>query len=266
MKENSVYNGDSLKILSNRNEFLDNSINLIYADPPFFTNRNFGEYDDRWESIEKYISWITSILKELHRILKETGSIYLHCDWHASHYIKVEMDKIFGYNNFRNEIIWQYQAGSNSNRDFGRKHDTILRYSKSNNYVFYSDSIREQYAHATLERLNFNGAREKNIDKVISRGGKVPTDVWYYPTIQGNSKEKINYPTQKPEQLLERIIKASSNINEIVLDPFCGSGTTLAVAKKLERKWIGIDKSKKACEISEKRTALGVAEWEMTEE
>ena len=260
MKENTIYCGDAGHILGNMIEFLDNSIDLIYLDPPFFSNKNYeiiwGDgyeiraFEDRWKGgIENYIAWMEPKLRECRRVLKDTGTIYLHCDYHANAHLRILMDKIFGENNFRNEIIWYYQPGSAGKKDFGRKHDTIFRYSKTNAYIFYSNEIREPYAEGTLERLNFKGAREKNVKKVHERGGRLPTDVWYYSSLQGNSKEALNYPTQKPEALLERIIRASSKEGDIILDPFCGCGTAIATAQKLNRKWIGIDVSPTACKL-----------------
>lgn len=200
-----------------------------------------------------YLVMMTARLVELRRVLKDTGSIYLHCDTHASHYLKIVMDTIFGVENFRNEIVWQYQPGSAGKKDFGRKHDNILRYSKTDNYNFYPDNIREPYSEKTLERLKHNGAREKNVNKVLNRGGRMPIDVWYYPSLQGNAKESLGYPTQKPEALLERIIKASSNKGDWVLDPFVGCGTCVSVSEKLGRNWVGIDITPLAIDIIKER-------------
>ena len=256
-KPDTIYCGDNLEILK---QFPYNSIDLIYIDPPFFSGKNYGiiwddgteheGFGDRWKGdINDYIRWMKQRVTLMHKILKQTGTFYLHCDKHASHYLKVMCDQIFGYKNFRNEIIWQYQPGSAGKKDFGRKHDNILRYSKTKDYKFNADDIRVPYSEKTLQRLNYKGAREKNIDKVLKRGGRIPIDVWYYPSIQGNSKEALGYPTQKPEVLLERIIKASSDEGSIVADFFCGCGTTLAVAKKLNRKFIGIDVAPLGCKV-----------------
>jgi len=250
MEINKIYQGDCLEIMR---ELLNESIDLIYIDPPFFVGKDFIEYSDKWKSSKEFLDYLTIRIKEMWRILKSTGTIYIHCDWHISHYLKIEMDKIFGHNNFRNEIIWYYPFGNHGKKDFGRKHDTIFRYSKTKDYVFNIKDILLPYKSSTLERLKYKGAREKNINKVIKRGGRLPYDVWDFGIVQGNSKESVNYPTQKPEVLLDRIIKASSNMKDVVLDPMCGSGTSLIIAKKLGRNWIGIDKSKKAIEITNKR-------------
>ena len=198
-------------------------------------------YKTTSDSMPTYLFYMAERLLEMHVALKKTGSIYLHCDPTASHYLKLLMDAIFGKDNFRNEIVWCYQSGSHSKKDFGRKHDTILRYSKEENYFFSDNEILEPYSESTINRLLYKGAREKNIKKVNDRGGKRPSDYWYFPSLQGNSNESMGYPTQKPQDLLERIIKASSNEGDTLLDPFCGCGTSIHAAEKLKRKWIGMD-------------------------
>jgi len=248
--ENKIIQGDCLEIMK---EIGDGSIDLIYVDPPFFVGKDFIEYSDKWKDSKEFLDYLTIRIIEMRRVLKLTGTIYIHCDWHISHYLKVEVDKIFGYNNFRNEIIWYYPFGSHGKKDFGRKHDTILRYSKTKDYIFNTKDILIPYKTSTLERLKYKGAREKDLDKVIRRGGRLPYDVWNFGIVQGNSKECVKYPTQKPEELLDRIIRASSNIGDIILDPMCGSGTSLTIAKKLSRRWIGIDKSKNSVKITRER-------------
>ena len=163
------------------------------------------------------------------------------------------MDDIFGENNFQNEIIWHYRSGGGTARRFSRKHDNIFFYSKSKDYKFNTDKVREPYAPSTISRLAYKGARERDAQKVLERGGRIPDDVWLIEHIQGNSREASGYPTQKPEALLKRIIEASSNKDDIVLDPFCGCGTTLVVAHQLGRKWIGIDVSPIACNLMKDR-------------
>ena len=192
-----------------------------------------------------YLTMMTIRLIELRRVLKPTGSIYLHCDPTASHYLKIVMDTIYNVKNFRNEIIWHYRGGGVSKKEFGKRHDTILFYSKSSNWNFYPDDIRIPYSKETLERLKYK-ARAFRGDKIYDKYeanplGKHPDDVLDIQPIMPSSKERIGYPTQKPEALLERIIKASSKEGDWVLDPFCGCGTTVAVAEKLNRKWVGID-------------------------
>jgi len=192
-----------------------------------------------------YLTMMTIRLIELRRVLKPTGSVYLHCDPSASHYLKMVMDAIFGAQNFRNEIVWCYRGAGYPKTDFGKRHDIILRYSKTNDYIFNLDDIREEYAEATKERFKHHiGNIREGKDfgtQTLNPLGKQPDDWWQIQPIAPSAKERLGYPTQKPEALLERIIKASSNEGDWVLDPFCGCGTTVAVAEKLKRKWIGID-------------------------
>jgi site-specific DNA-methyltransferase (adenine-specific) len=263
--ENVIYCGDNLTWLK---KFPDKCVDLIYLDPPFFSNRNYevifndGEeirsFEDRWKGgINHYVDWMKDRVFEMHRILKDTGSFYLHCDWHASHYLKVMCDDVFGSNNFRNEIVWCYRGAGYPKRDFGRRHDIILRYSKTKEYTFNLDDVREPYAEATVERFKHHiGNVRKGKDfgtQKLHPLGKQPDDWWEIQPVAPSAKERYKYPTQKPEPLLEKIIKASSNKDDLVLDPFCGCGTTIAVAQRLGRKWIGIDVSPAACKLMKTR-------------
>lgn len=205
-------------------------------------------------SMMAYLSMMAPRLLEMRRVLKDTGSIYLHCDPTASHYLKLLMDAIFGANNFINEIIWHYRTGGVSKRWFAQKHDVILFYSKTKQYKFKPIEIKEYYK-------NIYGKDFKPAWKDRS-GGKdengyyhfiYKDDVWDIPAVFNMSKEYVGYPTQKPEELLETIIKASSNEKDIVLDPFCGCGTAIAVAEKLNRKWIGVDITYLAVNVISKR-------------
>jgi DNA modification methylase len=263
--------GDNLHVMR---QLPSESIDLIYIDPPFFSGRQyniiFGDqnevrsFTDIWEGgMPGYLIWLNARLYEMKRLLKKTGSIYVHCDWHASHYIKVEMDKIFGHENFLNEIIWHYSAGAVGKKHFGRKHDTILRYGKTKDVAFYPDNVRVPYADSTLQRLMYSGARERDVEKVLKRGGKVPTDVWEIGIVQGNSAERIGYPTQKPEALVERIIKASTQEGDVVADFFCGGGTTPAVAQRLGRRWIACDQSRVAVAVTADRLIRGAQQLQM---
>ena len=190
-----------------------------------------------------YLYFMSVRLLEMRRILKSTGSIYYHCDQTMSHYIKIMLDCIFGEKNFRNEIVWCYSGGGIPDKDFPRKHDTIFRYIKTSDCVFhverkpYKKNTQSVGKHSTL-------SGGKDID--LARGTPV-TDWWCdIKTATGWSKERTGYPTQKPLALLERIIRASSNEGDIVLDPFCGCATACVAAERLGRKWIGIDINKKA--------------------
>ena len=259
---NQLILGDNLEVLRT---LKTESVDLMYIDPPFFSGRNYNviwgdtnevrSFFDVWEGgIDSYLVWLNARLWEMRRILKKTGSIYVHCDWHASHYIKTEMDKIFGYENFRNEIVWGYSGASNVSKDFPRKHDVILRYSKTDNYVFNKDEIRVPYAPESLKRANRQvvGVETMKFDKItLHEVGKVPEDYWT-DTIRASQyrDEYVGYPTEKPLKLLERVIKASSNEGDVVADFFCGGGTTLAVAQKLKRRFIGCDSSRVAISVT----------------
>ena len=265
-----IYCGDCLTKLK---DIRDESIDLIYIDPPFSSNRDYvafwqeqekRHFEDRFENVRAYLDYMEPRLKELYRVLKATGSFYYHCDWHASHYIKMLLDSefLFGYSNFRNEIIWCYTAPTNTRINFPRKHDIILRYAKTGAWVFNYEDISIPYSDETVART-FRGAGDTGLylnkdPEAKHRGrlkprGKIPESWWVIPRLQGNARERQGYPTQKPETLLERIIRASSNKDDIVLDAFCGCGTTLVVAEREKRKWIGIDISPTACRVMAKR-------------
>jgi len=310
METNIIYCGDCLDIMK---KFPDNSVDLIYLDPPFFSQKHYEDFwikdktskvgfsDKDWEKlrhsinptilkeyeeIEKrwkgghkgiyvYIAYMRERLEQCWRVLKKTGTIYLHCDWHAGHYLKMMMDEIFGYDNFRNEIVWWYKRWSNVSKNYQRMHDTILFYSKSDDYAFnihYQPYSKPETIEKTI-RAVIDGKLQRLKDKhgnYIEREKEnkgVPLhDVFEIQHIQPTSKERLGYPTQKPEALMERIIKASSNEGDIVLDPFCGCGTTLAVAKKLNRKFIGIDISRTACDVMKKRVGGKVVGGESEDE
>ena len=265
LTKNLLICGDNLTILDDLKK-QGIQADLIYLDPPFFSNRHYEvvwgdeaevrSFKDRWAGgISVYIEWMKERVVKMYDLLKDTGSFYLHCDWHAGHYLKVMLDEVFGYRNFRNEIIWFYETGGIPKKDFSRKHDSIFRYSKTDNVTFNSDEIKENRSAEVLRRIatGIPGATR-------SKGQyRHPSDVWKIPSINAMARERLGYPTQKPEALLERIIKASSNKNDLVLDPFCGCGTAMAVAQQLKRKWIGIDISPTAINLIEKRLdKLGV--------
>ena len=239
-------------------DFPSESIDLIYLDPPFFTQRDFIEFDDRFKNIDYYINWMKNRLIEMHRILKLTGSIYLHTDWHAVHYLKIEMDKIFGYNNFQNEIIWHYGlGGGGGKKTYSKKHDNILMYSKINTKDRIFNIQYMEYSKASQDLIKKRGGNSVDGKKRDLNRGAHMNDWWVdINSLQTWSPERIGYPTQKPEKLLERIIKTSSNPNSIILDPFVGSGTTCIVAEKLGRKWIGIDINPKSQELINKRISI----------
>lgn len=229
-----------------------------------------------------YVPWIEERLRECHRVLKKTGSIYLHCDWHANAHLRIAMDRIFGEDHFRNEIIWHKKGGLKSvEKVFPRKYDVILFYSKTNKYTFhvqrkktednalYSRWIKYSHDGSTVlykdfprsDRVKFadytrrfiaqhEGRKPKPDDVLYEFEGAIVDSVWSdIADIYRGQSERLHYPTQKPEALLERIVCASSNPGDLVLDPFCGCGTTVAVSHKLGRRWIGIDVSPTACKL-----------------
>lgn len=206
-----------------------------------------------------YLTMMTVRLVELHRVLKPTGSLYLHCDPTASHYLKIVLDVIFGKSNFRNELVWLYKGRELSHKNYSRKHDIIFFYTKSDKYIFYWDKIIEPLEESSRKALaRYKDKKGYFIVRYKKGGGFAPIEKegkntyrqyvpegvpprdWFYADYARKS-EQLGYPTQKPEKLLERIIKASSKEGDWVLDPFCGCGTTVAVAERLNRNWIGID-------------------------
>lgn len=335
-------------------QFPDECVDLVYLDPPFFSNRTYEviwgdeaevrSFEDRWSGgIKVYIEWMRDRLKDLYRVLAPHGSLYLHCDPHASHYLKVLLDEIFGSSNFRNEIIWRRTGAHGKSRRFSPIHDTILFYTKSSDYTW--NTIRRPYMRGHVEeyfvkdgqgwRTNYYGNvltgsgqrgglsgkpwkgfdpssknrhwaipkalvsdlgedishldQHQKLDRLLELGmiridpgaqwpiyqhyikpedGTPAPDIWaYQPYSEGTvfnteegidadvrwlstrDRERLGYPTQKPESLLRRIISASSKPNDVVLDPFCGCGTTVTVAEQMGRRWIGIDISPTAVNI-----------------
>ncbi|MDR2424881.1 MAG: site-specific DNA-methyltransferase, partial [Prevotellaceae bacterium] len=266
---NKLILGDNLDILK---EMESETVDLIYLDPPFFSNRDYeviwgdeGEvrsFQDRWAGgIDHYIAWLKERVEQMYRVLKPTGSIFLHCDWHADAYIRVEiLDRIFGRNNFRNEIIWCYKKWATGNKIFCRNHDNIFFYSKTDNYTYNqllqerADSTQKRFGNQVIvSGFDDSGKRIPSQTADEDSKGVKMYDWWDVPIIPPSGHERIGYPTQKPMALLERIIKCASNEGDVVLDPFVGGGTTVAVADKLHRKWIGIDQSVQAVKVTELR-------------
>jgi len=271
--KNLLICGDNLKALDDLKK-QGIKADLIYLDPPFFSNRQhevvWGDeaelrsFEDRWAGgINVYVEWMKERVVKMYDVLKDTGSFYLHCDWHASHHLRLMMDEIFNENNFRNEIIWHYRRWTAVADKFQKLHDNIYFYTKSKNYAFkpqyepYGEWIEKDYGYTDEKGRRWRwhtikGNRYKVYLKDKEKGVKMG-DVWQIPFIGSTAKERLGYPTQKPETLLDRIIKASSNEGDLVLDPFCGCGTTMAIAQMLRRKWIGIDISPTAISVIEKR-------------
>jgi DNA modification methylase len=329
-----IYCGDNLEQLK---KFPDQCVDLIYIDPPFNSNRNYevfwGEtkekrsFEDRHASTQAYIDFMRPRCVELHRVLKNTGSFYYHCDWHASHYVKIMLDQIFGENNFQSEIIWKRTHAHGSAKRWAPIHDSIFFYMASKTFTWTyptvphdPEYVRKHFKVADengrlFQPITLTGSGIRNgesgkpwrgVDPTkVGRHWGIPGDVleqyglkgetvqerldaldaagliywpkdgdgtprlkWYADELGGmamgtvwtdidpiaaNAAERLGYPTQKPLPLLERIIKASSNPNDIVLDAFCGCGTALVAAENLGRQWIGIDVSPTACRVMAKR-------------
>ena len=255
MELNKIYNMDNLELLKQMESEL---VDLIYCDILYNTGKKFKDFVDKLGTPQEAIEWYRPRLIEMNRVLKETGSIYLQCDYRLVHYLKVEMDSIFGLNNFRNDIIWCYKSQGFSKKQWSNKHDNILFYSKSNKWIFNLDDIREEPSESWVKR--YGKELEKNGFFIDGKGkrydgfvGSPPRDWLDINILPQAHKERVGYDTQKPKALLEKIIKASSNKNDIVADFFCGSGTSLVVAKELGRKYIGCDINPRAVEITKTR-------------
>ena len=287
----TIFTGDNLPIMRGMNS---ESVDLIYLDPPFNSNANYAapigskaagaEFKDTWtlsdidvawldlieskhpalnrvihaamtNSDKSYLIYMSTRLLHMKRVLKDTGSIYLHCDPTMSHYLKLVMDAVFGKRQFRNEIVWYYRGNSIAKKQYPSKHDTLLYYAMQGStfnlaYLPYAEATLRRYNHTDEngKRYKISALRDGKQEKVYMGEGKLVDSVWDIPVIR-TKKERTGYPTQKPLSLLDRIIKASSNVDDTVFDPFCGCATTLVAADRLKRNWIGIDISPKAAEL-----------------
>lgn len=267
---NIIFWGDNLQVMSHMLKDYRGKIDLIYIDPPFDSKADYKkeikvrnnkikgdistfeekQYGDIWNN-DEYIQFMYERLIVMKELMSQNSSIYVHCDWHRNYLIRSLMDEIFGPDKFQNEIIWCYTGASQTKSRFTQKHDTILVYKKTEQGKFNWGDVLIPYSEETIARTGRgagdsglygdNDAEEKHKNR-LNKGGKIPEDWWTdINRIQGNGLEKVNYPTQKPETLVERIIKASSDKGDIVFDCFMGSGTTQSVAMKLGRKFIGAD-------------------------
>ena len=237
---------DNLELLKSQP---DESVDLIYSDILYGTGRNFGEYQDLKPKQDVIESHYLPRLIEMKRVLKQNGSIYLQMDTRINHWMRILMDKVFGYDNFMNEIAWIYDLADNSKTNYPKKHDCILFYKNGGKHTFNSDAIRIEYDSATKKR--YNGTKVGRGTKTeLNKLGKVPNNVWRDIDIQ---RRNNIYPTQKPKALIERIIKASSNEGDTIADYYLGSGTTALVCKELNRNFIGCDINPKAIEITKTR-------------
>jgi site-specific DNA-methyltransferase (adenine-specific) len=302
---NRLIEGDCLAVLR---RLPADCLDLVYADPPFFTGRDYplatagrdsGDsaaalgadapltspgvtaptrpeapaFGDRWDGgLAGYLAWLTPRLAEMHRLLRPSGSIFVHLDWHAVHYVKCALDGIFGYERFRNQIVWHYDSGGRARTFFPRKHDLILWYSKSARWTFHPAAVglpRHACPSCGTPRARWNHLRRRvdadgRVYRTIRSAGRLyryyddertlPPDVWLdVGHLQQRDPERLGYPTQKPEALLARIVAACSEPGQVVADFFCGSGTTLAVAQRLGRRWLGVDSSPVAIQVAAER-------------
>ncbi len=308
----TIWTGDCLDVMRGMNS---DSVDLIYLDPPFNSNADYAApigsqaagaaFKDTWDLSDIDVEWLNLIslkepdvhrvllaattnsdkaylvymatrLLEMPRLLKSSGSIYLHCDPTMSHYLKLLMDAIWGRRHFRNEIVWCYTGPGNTRRWFPRKHDTILFYAKSDEASFNREAVRVPYDAETMARRGraegeqsiispSAGDTEQRRDQLSVEesfgSGKVIEDWWTDIPILTNQRERVGYPTQKPLALLERIVRASSSESDMVLDPFCGCATTMVAADRLRRQWVGIDISAKAAELVVQRVEADQGLW-----
>lgn len=278
---NKIFWGDNLQVMSHLLKEYRGKIDLIYIDPPFASDADYKrkikvknqavvtdslsfeekQYGDIWNN-DEYLQFMYERLLIMRELLSINGTIFVHCDWRVCSYMRLLMDEVFGKENFLNEIIWNYSGGRIGHNFFGRKHDNIYWYAKKyGNQTFNYDAVRQEYAASTLARNKYrnNGSSERVLDYKPNEEGKFPEDVWTISIINPFAKERLDYPTQKPERLIEDIIKAASNPADLVFDCFMGSGTTQAVAMKLGRRFIGADINLGAIQTTTKRL-LAVAE------
>ena len=313
LQPNALYFGDCLDWMQ---RWDDQSVDLIYLDPPFNSNTTYNilystagggqaqvrAFDDTWHwdtaaaeryamyeraaarpahraivglyqilgesGMLAYLTYMAERLEQCHRLLKPTGSVYLHCDPTMSHYLKIVLDTIFGAEHFRNEIVWKYKYGGRSRVHFGRKHDIVLYYTKSKDTPFYEKEIRVEHEAASLaanyRKVDTDGRRYREGTwksgkkyRYYADEGRICDDVWTdINSLHQAAKERMGYPTQKPRALLERIIKASSKCDDVVLDPFCGCGTTVDAAQRLGRQFAGVDISSFAIDLVIERRLL----------
>lgn len=263
--------GDCLNILR---EIEENTADMIYLDPPFFTqekqklvsSKTDKEYvfNDTWNSMDGYLSYMEERLTQCRRVLKETGSIFVHCDRNASHYLKVLLDKIFGVSNFQSEIIWSYKRWSNSKKGLLNNHQVIFFYSKTSHFKFnriytdYSETTNiDQILQERVRNEKGKAVYKYNADGDIvigqSKKGVPLSDVWEIPYLNPKAKERVGYPTQKPILLLEQILRLVTDEGDFVIDPFVGSGTTVVAAKMMQRKYLGIDILPAAVDLAKQR-------------
>jgi DNA modification methylase len=289
---NRLIQGDNLRVMAALRGELAGKIDLLYLDPPFFTGREWrnreaapeapSAFTDNWRTLGDYLQWLFDRLTLVRELLSPEGSLYLHLSWHSVHYAKLLLDEIFGVERFQNEIVWCYREAINSKKRWNRKHDTLLFYTNSDTFTFNSERVLQPYSESNVRKYRHKD--EKGAYRLMGRGitdsplrskrdlkpemetlhpeltfrhylgeGTLPLDYWNIDIENQASALRTGYPTQKPEALLERILLASSNPDDLVADFCCGSGTTLAVAQRLGRRWIGCDLGNEAIQTTRTR-------------
>lgn len=279
---NKIFWGDNLQVMSHMLRDYRGKVDLIYIDPPFDSKADYKkkidikgvgkaesdstsfeekQYGDIWTN-DEYLQFMYERLVILRELLSDSGCIYLHCDWHKAHHLRMLMDEVFGPDKFVNEVIWHYSGAGTPKGCWAKRHDNLFLYSKTSNYTFNADEVRTEYAAATVERFSH---AINNVRNGVNFGtqslnplGKYPEDVLAVSIEAPSANIRTGYPTQKPEALLEKLIKASSNPGDLVFDCFMGSGTTQAVAMKLGRRFIGADINLGSIQTTTKRL-LGIA-------
>lgn len=274
---NKIFWGDNLQVMSHLMKKYRGKIDLIYIDPPFDSKADYKkkidikgvgkaesdstsfeekQYGDIWTN-DEYLQFMYERLILMRELLSDSGTLYLHCDWHKAHHLRMLMDEVLGPDRFVNEVIWHYSGAGTPKGCWAKRHDNIFVYSKTNTYTFNADEVRTEYAATTIERFSHAINNVRNGVNFGSQSlnplGKYPEDVLAVSIEAPSASIRTGYPTQKPEALIERIIKASSNPGDIVFDCFMGSGTTQAVAMKLGRRFIGADINLGAIQTTTKR-------------
>ena len=260
-----IYQEDNLKVLETID---DGSVDLVYIDPPFgtgsrrtYANREYPDFDS---DPDTFVKWLSPRLAHCRRSLAHHGSLFVHLDYRSVHYVKIALDRIFGRKRFINEIIWCYAVGGKSRRMFGRKHDSILWYAKTADYAFFADAIRvprRAGSHMRVVRKDNGELVQQKTDRRSGKvyeypvnRGKIPEDWWAdIETLNHSDKQRTTWPTQKPEKLIERIVRATTEPDQLVADWFCGSGTTPVIAQRLQRRFVATDIQPQAIECTANR-------------
>lgn len=283
---NKIFWGDNLQVMSHMLRDFRGKIDLIYIDPPFDSKADYKkkidvkgigkaesdsssfeekQYGDIWTN-DEYLQFMYERLTILRELLSDTGCIYLHCDWHKAHHLRMLMDEVFGPDKFVNEVIWHYSGAGTPKGCWAKRHDNLFLYSKTSKYTFNADEVRTEYAATTVERFSHAINNVRNGVNFGSQSlnplGKYPEDVLNISIEAPSANVRTGYPTQKPEALLEKLIKASSNPGDIVFDCFMGSGTTQAIAMRLGRRFIGADINLGAIQTTAKRLLAVAKELE----